>query len=376
MEVTTKKIEEAEEQIYKLRQSINYDTRELTIGQLVEKYNAGIEYYPNNSSENADYYGAIYIPAYQQDFEWNKKSQSKLIESILLGLPIPLLFVAENKNGIWEMVEGSQIVKTLNDFLCNKLELIGLEHVSTLNNFKFDDLTKSRKNKFLTTPTRVIILSENVNDEIKKDIFERINVPSKLLKIMKKRTNKYTGYFTDFICSYSNQNLKFHRLTPIPKSLQKNQKREELILRYFAFSQENNYKKITNIDINVFLDNFLDEKNKELEKLNEKERQQFLVKYENEFDKIVDFVDTNFKYGFRLNDTLETKRVIFEAISLAVNLILKESKKINIDKEELMIELNKQEFNTMISKNTQMYKDDKLKNRVEYVVGAIKRTSK
>jgi len=178
-------------------------------------------------------------------------------------------------------------------------------------------------------------------------------------------------------CSISNQNSKFHRLTPIPKSSQKNQKREELILRYFAFSQESNYKKITHTDINIFLDNFLDEKNKELEKLDEKERQQFLVKYENEFDKIVDFVDTNFKYGFRLNDTLDTKRVIFEAISVAVSLILKESekesKKLNIDKEELIIELNKQEFKTIISKNSQMYKDDKLKNRVEYIVEAIKK---
>jgi hypothetical protein len=182
------KVEKAEQQIYDLRKTVRYDIRELTIEIIVNKYNKGLDYDEDSTSKaNSDYYNTIYVPEYQRDFTWDDVRQSRFIESVLLGLPVPLIFVAENKDSAWEIVDGSQRIRTLDSFLSNKLQLKGIEKIHSLNGFCFNDLDKSRQGKFKDTPMRMIVLSEDADDSVKKDMFERINRGSDLLKPMEKR---------------------------------------------------------------------------------------------------------------------------------------------------------------------------------------------
>ena len=103
------KIDKAEEQIYNLRKTVRYDIRELTIEIIVNKYNKGLDCDDDiESKDNSEFYNTIYVPEYQRDFTWDDVRQSRFIESVLLGLPIPLIFVAENKDSAWEIVDGSQ----------------------------------------------------------------------------------------------------------------------------------------------------------------------------------------------------------------------------------------------------------------------------
>lgn len=372
MKLTKGKVEAAEKQIYRLRKLVGYDIRELTIEIIVGKYKSGIDYDEEDESDDDDYYGAIYVPEYQRDFTWDKVRQSRLIESILLGLPIPLIFVAENKNGTWEIVDGSQRIRTLNAFLSNELELKGLQKLQKLNSFSFNDLPRSRRNKFVNVPIRMIVLSENATDEVKKDMFERINRGSDLLKPMEKRKGIYLGPFRDLIYNSCAQNSKFTKLAPIDTWLQNRQEKEELILRYFALSDKSNYKKYPNkTGIAKYLDKFLDRKNKELDKMTLENKASALKKYEKEFNEMVDFVDKYFKFGFRINNHPNTKRVVFEAISVGVHAFLSKNSKSNPDKGKLIAELNKKEFHRVISGNKQMHKPDKINNRVEFVIQAI-----
>lgn len=82
-------VEAAEKQIYQEQRTVDYDTREFTIEIIVNKYQDGID---DDSNE-------LFVPDYQREFVWNVERQSKFIESIVLGIPIPLIFVAEDAEG-------------------------------------------------------------------------------------------------------------------------------------------------------------------------------------------------------------------------------------------------------------------------------------
>lgn len=79
-----------EKQLIEQQRVIDYDTKEFTVELIVQKF---------ESSE-------FYIPPYQRQFIWSEERQSKFIESILLGLPIPFIFCAENEDGRLEVVDG------------------------------------------------------------------------------------------------------------------------------------------------------------------------------------------------------------------------------------------------------------------------------
>ena len=178
-----------EEQIYNKRRDVKYDMRDLTVEYLTDKYKAGIDY-SEVDDEDRDRIkvnrNVLYIPEYQREFTWDEKRSSKLIESILLGLPIPFIFVAENKDGAWEIVDGSQRIRCLDMFVSGNLKLIGLQSLTLANGLRINDFDSSRVGKLLDTALRVIVLSEETTEDVKKDMFERINRGSDLLKAMEK----------------------------------------------------------------------------------------------------------------------------------------------------------------------------------------------
>ena len=101
----------AEEEILNEQKIVDYDTREYPVEVLVQKYTQGIE----------DDKNELFIPNYQREFTWDEKRQSKFIESVMLGLPIPYIFTADCGER-FEIVDGSQRIRTLAAFLINKLK--------------------------------------------------------------------------------------------------------------------------------------------------------------------------------------------------------------------------------------------------------------
>lgn len=364
------KIEKAEDQIYAQRRTVRYDIRELTIEIIVKKYQKGLGYDTEMSrEEQSKYYSSLWIPEYQRDFTWDEVRQSRFIESILLGLPIPLIFVAENENSVWEIVDGSQRIRTLNAFMQNQLELQGLEKLDTLNGFKYDDLEPSRRGKFADLPIRMIVLTEEATDEVKKDMFERINRGSDLLKPMEKRKGIYIGPFNSFIYQKCAKNPLFIELAPIDHWLEKRQEREELILRFFAFSE--NYDRFPyGKGVARFLDEYLDEQNKELLQINESAQSKYLNERYVEFEAVLEFVKNSSKYGFRRRHNPQTKRVIFEAISVGVLLALRKKPDLICSQTKMEKILNSKEFDGYTMGNVgnkRAYSPDQLSGRILYI---------
>jgi Protein of unknown function DUF262 len=346
-------IEIVEQQIYREQRTVDYDTREFTIEIIVKKYQEGIE---EESNE-------LFVPDYQRDFVWDEERQSKFIESIILGIPIPLIFVAEDSEGRLEIVDGSQRIRTLYAFLNNELILNNLEILDKLNGFTYNTLETSRQRKFKNTPMRMIVLSENASERVKNDMFERINRGSDLLREMEKRKGIYRGAFTDFIYKLCAKNQLFLKLTPINKMLSKRQEHEELLLRFFALADlYPNYPKF--VGVAKTLDQYLSQKNKE------SDPDELNRKYE-EFTKVLEFVDKYFQFGFAKSASPGVSRIYFEAISIGVHFALKEKPNLIISKKEVNKILNSNEFKDIISAKYHTHSPKKLCQRIDFIKNSL-----
>lgn len=296
-----------EEQISELKKAVSFDSRDFPIETICSKYEKGID-----TDEND-----IFVPEYQRDFVWDLARQSRLIESIALGLPIPPIFVAENSDGRLEIVDGSQRIRTLSAFLSNELTLEKLKKVTTLNNLRFSDLDISRQRKFRHTTLNFIVLSENATEEVRSDLFDRINKGSDILRSMETRKGIYRGKFTDFIYEKCAKNEMFRNNIHLSKTVINRQEHEELILRFFALIHY--YPRYNQFSRNV--SNTLDTY---MMQMNNTVTGEYLEKQYSSFENMVKFVIENFEFGFSKGDHADISRIYFEAISVGTHLVLDE----------------------------------------------------
>lgn len=332
--------QKAEEQIIDKQKIVDFDIKEFTIELLVSKYLNGLEQDDND----------IFIPSYQRNFVWDIVRQSKFIESVLLGLPIPYIFSADT-DGRLEIVDGSQRLRTLVAFIKDELRLKELDILTGLNGFVYSDLSKSRQRKFQNATIRMIALSDKSDEDVRFMMFERINTGSSLLKEMEKRKGIYGGKFIDFIYKDCSKHPLFIRNTKFTEILEKRGEPQELIIRFFAYSEK--YQNVKS-GVNDFLNEYVEEKNKSFDK------QQML----NDFDSMLKFVDANMPNGFIKSDqSQKTPRVRFDAISVGVHLALKSNPNISISDLDW---LNSKEFNELITKGGQNA-PTAIKNRIEFV---------
>lgn len=347
-------IERLESEIENQQRNVSYDTKEYTIEIVVQKYLNDLD---KNENE-------FFVPEYQREFVWDEVRQSRFIESLMIGLPIPYIFLAETDKGRYEIVDGSQRIRTLAAFLNDELKIKGLEKIEDLNNLVFSNLDISRQRKFKNISLKMIVLSERTTDETKNDIFERINRGSDLLKDMEYRKGIYTGEFNEFLYKLSKDEL-YVKLTPIAKWLEKRQEREELLLRFFAFSEW--YPSFSDSKgISKQLDDYMKEKNVIFNKDIEKEMTK-------KFNITMKFVDKYYPHGFAKNERArQVARPYFEALSVGAYLALKDNPSLTISKENIISILTNGEFLTSVSGRYQTHKAKTIRERIDYVKDRLK----
>ncbi len=334
------RINTAMKQLENEKKIVDYDTKEYPVEVLVQKYNDKIEDEDNE----------LFVPNYQRDFVWNEKRQSKFIESVILGLPIPYIFVADN-DGRMEIVDGSQRIRTLVSFCTDELILSDLKKLTELNGFKFSDLTLTEQRRFNRKTIRMIELTEKANEAIRIDIFERINTGSDELKEMEKRKGIFAGKFYDFIAKCAKDEL-FIKLCPISEKKEKREERPELVLRYFAYAE--NYLNFEH-SVTDFLNDFMEDMN---------ERSSYTIEEIN-FKKMLNYAERLLKNGFRRTPNAQTTpRVRFETLSVGIALALGENENLTIPNDLSWLESD--EFMKHTRSDASNSKP-KVKARIEYV---------
>ena len=169
LEITDELKAKAEAEIRDRTKRVDYNTLEYPIEVIVQKYLEGSDEDKNE----------LFIPDYQREMAWDEDRQSKFIESLMLGLPIPYIFVAdvseEEDFARLEIIDGTQRIRTVTKFINNDLKLKNLKNLTSLNGFTFKDLTLPRQRRFQRTTMRTIVLTKEADEEVRRDLFERIN---------------------------------------------------------------------------------------------------------------------------------------------------------------------------------------------------------
>ena len=257
----------------------------------------------------------IFVPHYQRNFVWKPKEKSRFIESVFLGVPImPFLVSVSGDEAELEIIDGSQRIRTLQEYVMGSLRLNGLEKLTELNRTGFSELSESRKNKFLLRDFRFHVVTDKATNEIRADIFNRVNTSSNKLSSSEKRKGAYQGEFYNFIIECSQMD-SFREVCPIPEQKANRGEYEELILRFFAYSES--YLKFKH-DVEKFLDEYLLSKQKK--GFNSEELKANL-------ELVVNFVKQHFEkpYFARKGRDNATPRVRFEALSVGIYLALKQN---------------------------------------------------
>lgn len=296
-----------DKQIEELQKITDYEIKEWPIEVLVEKFTNGRD---SDQSE-------IFIPDYQRDMVWTPKQQSRFIESILIKLPVPFIFAADvgqgKREGALEIIDGSQRIRTLDNFLSNRLELVGLRKLTQAIGMRFSDLSKPRQMRFKRTTVRVIELTEKADEDARREMFDRLNSGGTPLKSMEVRRGVVDGPFMTFITECA-ANAQFKALVPLSERNAKRKEYEEIVLRYFAYL--NNYGSFKK-SVEDFLTEYLISKNKNFP---DTDKQAML----DEFVRMLDFMDQNFPNGFKRSGYTTVPRIRFEAIAVGLSLALRE----------------------------------------------------
>ncbi len=203
-------------------------------------------------------------PFYQRRQRWSPERQSQLIESFLINIPIPPLFVYESKPNVYEVMDGQQRITAIKAFYSNELKLKGLERWPELNGRTYSKLPGKIKagidRRSISWITVLHESSDNENDAfaIKQLVFERLNTGGVKLSQQEIRNALFAGPFNKLLVELSQlpQHRKAWRLPEysategvyVPGQLIKNafyleMEDIEMILRFFALRHAKHYTK-------------------------------------------------------------------------------------------------------------------------------------
>ena len=245
--------------------------------------------YPLNTiaqmTESENY---ILRPEFQRRHRWDRKKQSLLIESFIMNIPIPPIFLYEKEFSYYEVMDGLQRMTAISDFYNDKYALTGLEYWKELEGRKYSTLPEKIKRgidrRYLSS---IILLNETAKskdeaDKLKQLVFDRINSGGVKLEPQESRNAFYPGPFNKLTIDLA-RNRHFCMIFNIPQipdneededneqddlgyeaTLKNNlmystMKDVELVLRFFAVRH---IKKFEDMSLKNFLDNFLKEANK------------------------------------------------------------------------------------------------------------------
>lgn len=225
-------------------------------------------------------------PDFQRNLVWDNTRKSALIESILLGIPIPVFYFAESKSGRYNVVDGLQRLSTIKQYLNNEFFLKKLEHLGEDCNSKYymentdKPITKAKYldrkyTRRLENAQLIVNVIEYASPQkVKYDIFKRLNTGGRPLNKQEIRNCIASNDVRKFLKTCANS-IEF--LDATDKGVNDNRMdAQELVLRFIGFRLEKENKLVYGGDMNSFLDDTIDLINEYQESTLEKYKKEFL----------------------------------------------------------------------------------------------------
>lgn len=170
---------------------------------------------------------------FQRQYVWKDDKASQLIESIIMNVPIPPLYFAEEIDGRWLVIDGLQRLNSLLRFFQNEFSLKKLEILKDLEKMKFKDLPPKAKSMLANGLLRVNVIKKDSHPDIKYDIFMRLNKGAVTLNYQELRNCLYRGSLNDLAKDIVEENFQlmeiFGMKEPHNRFLD-----VEFVIRFFA----------------------------------------------------------------------------------------------------------------------------------------------
>ena len=202
-------------------------------------------------------------PEYQRRLRWDNKKKSKLIESFIMNVPVPPVFLYETVLGRFEVMDGQQRLNSIVDFMQNRFKLTGLKMWAALNGRIFSELPPTICRGLERAKISAITLMSDTSDstgnslDLRAQVFERLNTGGERLNPQELRNSLHSGPFNQMLIELSRERL-FTDAWDIPNheentrtdgsptdELKKNiyfkrMTDVEIVLRFFAFKEPEN----------------------------------------------------------------------------------------------------------------------------------------
>ncbi|WP_429968208.1 DUF262 domain-containing protein [Enterococcus sp. AZ046] len=205
----------------------------------------------------------IIDPEYQRLFRWSVGKQSRFIESLLLELPIPPIFLIELEEGVYELIDGLQRISSYLNFRGRlnegeQLELVDCDIVKELNGLTYSDLPKPLEIKLKRNFIRVEILRKESDPRLRYYMFKRLNTGGELLSDQEIRNSTIRlldSGFNDFLIQLSSNKDFRDTIKNISDTKLSEKHDQELALRFLAF--KNNVDNYVH-DVGDFLTEYME----------------------------------------------------------------------------------------------------------------------
>ncbi|MFB6722728.1 DUF262 domain-containing protein [Kribbella sp. NPDC056345] len=176
-------------------------------------------------------------PQFQRRERWDSSKQSALIESFLLNIPVPPVYLAEDDFGSYSVIDGKQRITAVHDFMRNRLALSSLTRFDELDGYRFRDLPASLRNALLVRPyIRAVTLLRQSDSATKYEVFHRLNSGGQPLNAQEIRNVIYRGPLNDLLVELSDHKFLRRQLkirdtrAPAYRAMQD----VEYVLRFFT----------------------------------------------------------------------------------------------------------------------------------------------
>lgn len=271
-------------------------------------------------------------PELQRKYVWEKPEASRFIESILLGLPIPSIFLANTPDNNKLIIDGYQRIMTVYDYVKKGIfskdgKSFKLTNTDKINyrwrGKSFNELSEFDQKKIRQTTIHAIIFEQKQpkdNDSSLFQIFERINTSGKILKPQEIRNCVYQGKLNSLLFEL-NQDIYWRKL--FGNEIEDSRMLDlEFILRFFALgSEEIKEQKTGQISLKMFLNEYMGKKSHNTESFVDTKRNEFITTIKFLFDHLGEIAFRNISneghYQSRFNPT------IFDSVSIATDYALK-----------------------------------------------------
>jgi len=277
-------------------------------------------------------------PDYQRRHRWNNEFSSRLIESLILNIPIPFIYISQDIDvdeeidddvSRYSVIDGQQRLTAIYNFFNNGYSLESLDVLSPLNGCYYRDLPPFLVRRLEERSIRCLRIDSTADQQVKYDIFERLNSGSIKLEQQELRNATCRGPFKTLIKKLSKHSefVKFVDLKPESARLTKMED-EELVLRYFSLTYNEGYKSYKGN-----FKKFLTERMIYLNTLDKKE----LKKLEHNFLSVMELLsDSDIEYPFSKYKNSEDGLIrvskfnsaVFDAVSFVAIKFLKSNQNI------------------------------------------------